>query len=500
MQRSLRQYWPLGIRAQLTLWYITVFSILLALFGVVFYLHLRSTLAMSFDTNLQARAQQIATSSIQQHGSILIRDKTGELAGLVSRNDPENKNALGVAGDFEAPNFDVDLDALMRVLDAKGNVEYSTPDFQTLAVPEDSVTQSLRGTPWLGTIDVHHGQTLRLYSKPLVDHGRVFGIVQVGISLTPLHTTMDSVILELLLIVPCVLVIGAIGSYWLATRAFAPIERLTDTARAIQEGDLHQRVPIPPARDQVQHLALTFNEMLDYLDNVFTRQRRFTADASHELRTPVAAMRSMTDVALIHEMEKAEYVSLLQDVNSQAERLAHLISDLFTLARVDEGHLPFEQQPVHLEVLVNDVAASLEWLVIERGVDLEVQKCQPAIVSGDEARLLQMMMNLLENALTYTKRGGKIMLFVEVKGTSVFITVRDTGIGIAPQHIEHIFERFYRTDVARSRAAGGTGLGLSIVEWIVHMHHGTISVESQLGQGSTFTVMLPLATVDTSMD
>jgi two-component system, OmpR family, sensor kinase len=493
MQKSLHRYWPLGIRAQLTLWYITVFSVLLALFGIVFYLHLRSTLAMSFDANLQARAQQIAVSSMQQNGSILIRDKTGELAGLVSSKDTKRENALGVAGDLEAPNLDVDLDALMRVLDENGKVAYSTPDFHTLAIPENSVTQSLQGTAWLGTITVHGGQMLRLYSKPLVAHGRIYGVVQVGISLTPLHTTMESVVLELLFIVPCVLVIGAIGSYWLATRAFAPIERLTATAHAIQGGNLHQRVPIPRANDQVQHLALTFNDMLDYLDNVFTRQRRFTADASHELRTPVAAIRSMTDVALIHEMPKEEYVSLLRDVNGQAERLAHLINDLFTLARVDEGHIQFEQQPVHLDVLANDVVASLEWLATERGIVLNVQKCEPAIVIGDEARLLQMMMNLLENALTYTKRGGKIMLDVEVKGSNVSFTVCDTGIGIAPPHIKYIFERFYRTDVARSRAAGGTGLGLSIVEWIVHMHHGTISVESQLGQGSTFTVVLPLA-------
>ncbi len=493
MQTSLRQYWPLGIRAQLTLWYIAVFSILLALFGIVFYLHLRSTLATSFDANLQARAQDIAQNSIQQNGSILIRDRTGELAGLVKSNETAKTNALGPAGDLEAPNFDVDLDALMRVLNAQGSVEYSTPDFHTLVVPENSVTQSLRGTTWLGTITVHDGQTLRLYSKPLVHDGRVFGVVQVGISLTPLHTTLDSVILELLLIVPFVLVIGAIGSYWLATRAFAPIERLTDTAHAIKEGNLHQRVPLPRANDQVKHLALTFNEMLDYLDNVFTRQRRFTADASHELRTPVAAMRSMTDVALIHEMPKEEYIRLLRDVNGQAERLAHLINDLFTLARVDEGHIQFEQQLVYLDVLANDVAASLEWLAVERGIALHVQTGEPAIVVGDEARLLQMMMNLLENALTYTKRGGEILLNVEVKGTNVAFTVGDTGIGIAPQHIAHIFERFYRTDVARSRAAGGTGLGLSIVEWIVHMHHGTISVESQLGQGSVFTVMVPLA-------
>jgi two-component system OmpR family sensor kinase len=493
MQKSLRQYWPLGIRAQLTFWYVIVFSVLLALFGIVFYLHLRSTLAISFDSNLQARAQYIAANSSEQNGSIIIRDDAGELTSLVDNNESTRKNAPGAVGDFESPNFDVDFDALMRVLNAQGKVEYSTPNFQTLAVPADSVKQALQGTTWMGTISAHNGQMLRLYSKPLIEHGHIFGVVQVGISLTLLHTTMDSVILDLLLIVPCVLVIGAIGSYWLATRAFAPIVRLTDTARAIQGGDLHQRVPIPRAQDQVQHLALTFNEMLDYLDSVFTRQRRFTADASHELRTPVAAMRSMTDVALIHEMPKEEYVSLLRDVNGQAERLAHLINDLFTLARVDEGHMPFEQQPVQLDVLANDVASTLEWLATERGIVLSVQKCEPASVIGDEARLLQMMMNLLENALTYTKRGGKIMLTVEVKGLNVFFTVCDTGIGIAPEHIKYIFERFYRTDVARSRAAGGTGLGLSIVEWIVHMHQGTISVESQLGQGSTFTVMLPLA-------
>jgi two-component system OmpR family sensor kinase len=469
------QFWPLSVRMQLTLWSVTVFSILLLLLGTIFYMNLRIALSNSFDNTLELRAQQFA-DSLQKNNNVLnIHDCMGELCD----------------NDSQVPDFDIDFDVFTRIIDAQGKVRFSTPAFLTITTPSQSITQPLHGITWIGTVTTHNGQIVRLYSQPLTDHGKIFGVVQVATSLTQLENTLHSVMLELLLVIPVFLVLGIFGSYWLAARAFQPIKRLTQTARTIKNGDLQSRVPVPQTHDEIQHLALTFNEMIDHVEKTFKHQRSFIADASHELRTPVAAIRSMTEVALAQNEPPHDHTVVLSEVNSQAEQLSYLINHLFTLARADEGSIHFAQEPVRLDLQAISVAAAMEGLAAERGITLEVHAEQPALVIGDEARLIQMMMNLLENALTYTGSGGKITLSIEVIASHICLRVTDTGMGIAPEHIEHIFKRFYRTNKARSRAQGGTGLGLSIVDWIVKMHQGTITVESQLEQGSVFTVTLP---------
>jgi signal transduction histidine kinase len=235
--------------------------------------------------------------------------------------------------------------------------------------------------------------------------------------------------------------------------------------------------------------------MIQRLEKAFTRQQRFVADASHELRTPVAAIRSMTDVILAQSIpvEREEYVDVLRDVNIEAERLGHLINDLLSLARTYESQVLLERELVRLDLLVADVAATIEPLAAERDVTIHIVIGQPAIVMGDEVRLIQVIMNLLDNAVTYTNRGGKVTLEVTVQQQRAIMAVSDTGIGIAKEHLDHIFERFYRVDPARSRAAGSTGLGLAIVDWIVHAHGGSITVESEIEKGTIFTVTLPIA-------
>lgn len=491
VQRVLR-LWPPGVSIQLTLWYGSVFTVLFLLCGLIFYVNLSNSLTTNFDATLRLRMNQIAAEVSQQNERISIHDRTGELAGLLSSDELEQSEAhASKQGGYNDPNFDIDLDALVRILGPGGKVLYATPSFQAISAPISSVSQPFHNQPWIGTVAAHNGQQVRLYSAPLNHDGRVYGVVQVGAGLSPLKHTLRSVVLEMLMLAPLALVLSMVGSYWFAKRAFLPIERLRRTAATIQEGDLHQRVPVPRASDEVQHLALTFNEMIDSLEKTLTRQRRFTADASHELRTPIAAIRSLADVTLAQDGTKEEYLSALHRINLQAQRLTHLISDLFTLARADEGHLHFEHEAVQLARLVAGVATVMEPLATERGIVLEIEACEGTQIEGDEGRLIQLMMNLLSNALTYTSAGGKVTLRVAATAAGVCLTVSDTGIGIAPEHIEHIFERFYRADTARLRSTGGTGLGLAIVEWIVRMHHGTITVESQPGVGSTFTVHLP---------
>jgi heavy metal sensor kinase len=303
---------------------------------------------------------------------------------------------------------------------------------------------------------------------------------------------LQNIVYDLLLVTPLVLILSALGSYWLAGRAFRSIHQLAYTAREIGAKDLDQRVPVPEARDEVQELALIFNQMIGRLEKAFAQQRRFVADASHELRTPVAAIRSMTEVALSQLTESEDYVNVLREVNAEAERLGRLTNDLLALARADEGQVQFDSDAVRLDLLAADAVESLEPLANERNITLSTETLQPATVRGDAARLIQVIIGLVDNALTYTNAGGFVRVSVEAQGTTAQLIVHDTGIGIAQEDLGHIFERFYRADPARSRSAGGCGLGLAIVDWVVRAHNGTVTVESQVGKGSTFTVTLPL--------
>jgi heavy metal sensor kinase len=502
----LRHLLPLGIRAQLMLWYTAVFALLILLFSIIFYTTLKASLASGIDTALQIRTQQIAAGVTVEGNKISIQDITGDLPGLDNNSTPsQSNNSTSNTDQTDGPNStsntenqsglqsDVNIGTLVRILNNKGQVFYSSPAFSSLSVPTISITNPLHNIPWQGTVTAHNGQTVRLYSIALINNDHIFGVIQVGESLAQLTLTLQSITVALFVITPFVLLLGAIVSYWLAKRAFRPIFQLTRTARNIKAGDLHQRVPVPPARDEVHDLALTLNEMIGRLDLAFTQQRRFVADASHELRTPVTVIRNITDVALVQPLAVDEYVTLLRDINAESERLGHLINDLLALARADEGQIPLDQEEIRLDLLACDVAATMEALAIERGITLNLEKMEPATVKGDTARIIQVMMGLVDNALTYTNVGGTVAINVETHEASASFSVRDTGIGIGAEDMPHIFERFYRADPARSRVAGGSGLGLAIVDWVVRAHGGSVSVESQVGQGSTFTVTLPLA-------
>ncbi len=483
MRIPFRRLWPPGIRLQLMFWYTAVFAVLLFCSDALLYTQLQTSLTTSLDSALQLQTEQVASGVSNENGTVAIQDVTGDFSG-------GHSNTL----DPPSSHTDVSFGTLIRILDGQGRVVRTTSAFRALIIPAVSLMQPLHGTPWKGNVTTHDGQSVRLYSMALTDNGVSFAIIQVGESLSQLNTSLHSVLLELLFIAPFALLLGALGSYWLARRAFIPIDRLTRTARQIKASELNQRVPVPHTHDEVHRLAQTLNEMIERLDQAFARQRRFVADASHELRTPVAVIRSMTDLALLQELTAQEYATLLANINIETERLGHLISDLLALARSDEGQTILEKETVRLDLLITAVVANAEVLAAEHGVAVRVQPSEAITILGDEARLIQAVMNLVDNAILYTNVGGQVMLSVERKDAHACLTICDTGIGIAPEHLPHIFERFYRVDPARMRTEGNSsGLGLAIVEWVVQAHGGSILVESQVGKGTTFTITLPIA-------
>ncbi len=483
-----------GIRVQLTLWYTLVSAFLILVFSVTLYTILHSMLISSFDTTLQMRAQQVAEGiSIHQNGVSVsnIVSELPELNATAALLDPQDVHN-GKASDEDRVPVYSNKNILIRVFDTQGKTLFCYPSSCSIPFSSVSISQPLHGKPWNGTITNASGQQIRLYSTMLVGNKAIWGVIQVGQPLVTVNQSMQNILLVLLLCTALALLFSAYGSYMLAGRAFKPIRRLTNIAHEIGAKDLHQRVPVPVANDEVRELALIFNQMIERLEHAFALQKRFVADASHELRTPVSVIRSMTDVALSESSEPEEYVEVLREINVESERLSKLINDLLVLARADEGRVQFDADAVQLDLLVLDVVESMEVLATERSITLSVGELQPATILGDAARLIQIIMSLVDNALTYTNAGGSVTLSVKNTRTQALIIVRDTGIGIAPKDQAHIFERFYRADPARSRAEGGSGLGLSIVDWAVRVHNGSVSVESQPGHGSTFTVLLPL--------
>lgn len=494
-----------GIRLQITLWYTSVFAVLLLLVSAISYVSTSSSLNSSINSTLALRARQIAAGVSDNAGKFAIEDVSGSLPGLgVSTTPPQPQSDDSGADDSGSDSDDddhrvvpnVDTGALVRILDSQGTLVYTSPAAKKLPGSPTLSSRAAAGTPWFDTVTAVSGEPVRIYNYPLLRGSTVYGLVQVGASLVSTEATLHTLLLSWLLVTLVAVLLGALGSFWLARRALVPVSRLTRIARRVEAGDLRQRVPVPRPPDEIRELALTLNDMIARLESAFSRQRRFVADASHELRTPVSAIRSMTDVALLREELPDEYTRVLWGINAEAERLGRLIGALLLLARADEEHIPLERAPLRLDLLAHDVAMVSAVLADERKIGLRVETPGPVTVLGDSDRILQAVLNLVQNALTYTPAGsgGTVTLAVNVEGSAAVLSVSDTGIGIAPEHVPHIFDRFYRADPAYSHSLGGSGLGLSIVDWVIRAHGGSISVASRVGVGSTFTVWLPLAT------
>jgi signal transduction histidine kinase len=298
------------------------------------------------------------------------------------------------------------------------------------------------------------------------------------------------------LIIAPILLLASLGlAYVIAGRALQPIDVVINEVQAITDGrSLHRRLPVVHSGDEIARLTVTLNEMIERLEKSFGALRRFTADASHELKTPLTVLRADVERAMNSTTAKSERLVALEEALQETTRMADLVDSLLTLARADEGRFDLHREPVELEPLAREVFETAAILGEAAGVSVHMPAVEPTSVMGDHMRLRQLFMNLVTNALKYTPRGGSVEIMLSRFEKTAVFSVRDTGIGISAADLPHVFERFYRADRARSRSAerGGFGLGLAISQWIAEAHGGTISVRSRLTRGSTFTVTLPL--------
>jgi two-component system OmpR family sensor kinase len=455
----------MSIRTRLTLWYTGILTIFIVVLGTLVYTVLSVNLVGGLDRTLNDTANQVI-SSARVHSIFDIQVVT----------IPE----LEV---FRSNVYVEVLDTDKHIVSKSANLQRFTQaiDDAGLNLVESS-HQPVTRNILLG------GARLRVLTVPLMVNDTPAGYLQVG---TP-RAQVDMALGELLI----VLVLGGLGAIaasaivgrWMATQALRPIDTITQTAFAISRADdLDKRIPQVGPQDEVGRLAHTFNIMLDRLETLFRGQQRFIADISHELRTPLTTIRGNVD--LMRRMNHVDQTSL-EAIQAESDRMTRMVGDLLLLAQADAGQ-PIRRERVELDTLMLQVYQQMRPL--SGGVELAISDEDQVATVGDVDRLKQLMLNLVDNAIKYTPKGGKVTLgLCRSEGWAVF-SVADSGIGIPAEDLPHIFERFYRVDKARSRAAGGTGLGLSIVQWIVQVHGGRIDVESEPGKGTQFTVWLPLA-------
>lgn len=290
---------------------------------------------------------------------------------------------------------------------------------------------------------------------------------------------------------PLALAVASIGGYQLARRALAPVGRMAESARRISAEQLSERLPVENPSDELGHLATVFNDTFARLERSFEQMRRFTADASHELRTPLTALRSVGEVGLQERPDDKLFAEVVGSMLEEADRLTRLVDMLLTLSRADAGQLRLAQEPVDLFGLARDVATYLADLADEKHQPLQVEGTGSVGTRGDWLVLRQAVVNVVDNAIKYSPDGMPIHLRVGGDAEASWIEISDSGPGIAPEHRDRIFERFYRVDKARARELGGTGLGLSLARWAIEAHGGRIVLESEVGRGSTFRLVLP---------
>lgn len=457
----------LPLRSRLTLWYLLTLTAILLLFLTFVYWQMQRSLLAQMDAALQLAATQ-AQLAIEVDGQRLAFQDVG------------NGSARRLSDDFAIYLLAEDG----TVWDLLGQPDEFSPH-----VPRSGLrTMTFEGDRW------------RVLTVPISSSeatGNRGGWIQVAQEMDPVVETLANLRYQILLGLPLALFLAGVGGTFLARRALRPIEDITQTAQTINAGDLSRRMGYQGPADEVGRLAATFDRMLERLEEAFERQRRFTADAAHELRTPLTALKGRIEVTLNRPRTAANYVETLQEMAGQVDRLIRLSSDLLFMARLDgpERHRA-QRDKVALDSLLPAVIDQVQPLAQRKGIVLLHDIAPKVQVAGDLDLLIRLFLNLLDNAIKYTPPGGRVTLSARADEDEAVIAVRDTGPGIAAEHLPHLFERFYRVEEDRARfleeeGEGGAGLGLAIAAEIARVCGGGIEVESRVGEGACFTVRLP---------
>jgi heavy metal sensor kinase len=515
-----------SVRFRLTLWNVAVLALVLGASGMALCYRVQAELEASLDRQLMRNDAHIpgegpspmwdrfrfpseGRDGFERRGrfgpgrgpGFGAPPSEGPFRGARGMPAPDAGRRRGSGGPGPRPNDPfADLDEETRRRLAFGFPRPLTPDgkpwpnFTQPPYDPAAVAPAAAGDEQFSTVKMA-GVPLRVRTAPVVEDEKVVAVVQFATPLTEQQRLIDGQVRTLITLLPFALLIAGVGGIFLTDRALRPVRRITQAAAQIGVEDLSHRLEVR-GQDEFAELAAMFNGMIARLEEAFRRlerafeqQQRFTADASHELRTPLTRIKASVSLALADQRDAAAYRKALQVVDAAANVMSRLIQDLLLLARVDADQLRLELCPLSVAELFEDIVAEVP---AEMGCAIDIRlPDEPLLVLGDAQSLARLFGNLIGNALRYTPRDGLITLSARREAESIVLGVQDTGEGIAPEHLPHVTDRFYRVDDARTRSTGGTGLGLAICRSIAEAHGGTLTVESALGQGTLVRVTLP---------
>jgi len=474
-----------GIRGRLTVSFTIALLLALAGFGGALYYELKqpSVIALDERTGLEMKfALNWLQGSYRLVGPLVVAQDSmpPTLNSGISAAFESSRDYLVIVGDNRQALF---------LSEAARNLEFGAIDrLRAQAVRADEPER-------VGTLELDAARTVRYRVARVDSAGPGLGSVLVA---TPFNNlTFDPALFlrAMGVVAPLVVLLASVLGYWLAGRALAPVESITDEVDAITDGrSLHRRLAVPLSADEISRLALTLNRMLARLEQSFGSLHRFTADASHELKTPLMVLRAGVERALTHPATPPDAIGALDETLEQINQMSEMVDNLLTLARADEGRAPLAVEQGDLRDLVAEASETAGMLAEAGNVSVVTSMPEePVPLAVDRHRIRELLLNLITNAVKYTPPDGRVDLELVDAGTDVSIVVRDTGIGIAPGDLPHIFDRFWRADPARSRTGDrpGVGLGLAITKWIAEAHGGSITVQSRPGRGTLFRVILP---------
>ncbi|TLY55258.1 MAG: HAMP domain-containing protein [Gemmatimonadetes bacterium] len=476
------------IRGRLTAWYSVALALTLAAFAAVLYLDRRSASYQDLDRSIQSEASLTAGMLAESYRArgVLVRPDSAGHAVLI----PDLSALLEAVPEF------------LVITARDGSLLFASSDARALTFQKVEQLRELASAPISGrasgTVQLGaDGPTIRYAVHYVSDAGPQFGAILAGANVRSAEVGPAQLLSTFALILPLGLMAALLMGTWIANRALTAVDQIITEVREITDGrSLHRRLAVPVVKDELGRLVQTLNQMLTRLERNFAALRRFTADASHELKTPLTVLRAGVERAITTPGLAQETLVTLEETLQEIKRMAELVDALLMLARADEGIAPLHREPVDLRSIVTEVQETGELLAEEAGVTMEVATpAEPVIVSVDASRIRQLILNLVTNAVKYTPVGGSVRMQLGPANGRVALSVADTGIGIAPGDLPHIFDRFWRADSARTRTGErpGAGLGLAICKWIAEAHGGQIDVVSRPGRGTTFTVVLPSA-------
>lgn len=471
------------IRVRLTVWYTVALTLTMLVFAVVLVLERRNPSPAELDERLAPEAD-FAINWLEESHRILGQVTLGDTAAL----------APSVSGYLEG------VRDLLMVSDQRGNVLFTTEEVRRLSYTDyERLAEEVKlrtGGPRSGSVMLSDSiGEVRYLITPVDQAGEAVGAVLVATPVAEFTVPPVHLIRSMALIAPLIIAASALLGYWLAPVSLQPLERIMDELEEISDGrSLHRRLMVPRYADELARLAMTVNGMLARLEQSFASLRRFTADASHELKTPLMVVRAGLERSLADPSVRHETLAALDETLEQLNRMTELVENLLTLARMDERREALAMEDHDLRPLISEAVETAGMLGEAAGIEVRSgMPDHPVVVAVDYGRIRQLVLNLVTNAIKYTPPGGEIELGLLDEGRAVRIVVRDSGIGITAGDLPHIFDRFWRADVARTRTGdqAGFGLGLAICKWIAEAHGGSIVAQSRPTRGTVFTVTLP---------